>query len=144
MTFVNQIGYWGWGLNGLICRFYSLVSPVLIQIIINFQKLFPRELGLIVRNITSNGCAAKDGRLQVSNFTTSCFSMPFFFNPSLFLYFPPPFPLSPVHRFLLLLLFHPVFCLFPRCRAWSQAIATALRILVNIKIRNIYLVGERC
>ena len=39
MIFLNQIGYRGWGSDGLICRLYSLVSPVLIQIIMMFKIL---------------------------------------------------------------------------------------------------------
>ena len=132
MIFLNQMGYSGWGSIGLICRLYSLISLVLIQIIIIF-KFFPRELGLIVRNITSDGCAAKDGRLQVSNFTRSCFSMICF---STHLYFSTFRRAFPVPQSIA-----PVFCRF---FSWSQAIAAALRILVNIKIRYIYLVGERC
>lgn len=104
----------------------------------NFFKFFPRELGLIVRDITSDGCAAKDGRLQVSNFSMM------FFNSSLFLYYPLPFPRPQVHRlFFSFCCFTPI-CLFPYFGAWSQANATALRILVNMKMRYIYLVGERC
>lgn len=45
--FLNQIGYWGWGSNGLICRLYSLVSPVFIQIIIIFLNSFPGNLVLL-------------------------------------------------------------------------------------------------
>ena len=145
MIFLNQIGYWGWGSNGLIERIYSLVSPVVIQIIYyNFFKFFPRELGLIVRNITSDGCAAKDGRLQVSNFTTSCFSMTCFSTHLYFSTFRCPFPVSQSIAFFFFFAVSPCFLCFPHCGAWSLAISTALRVLVNMKMRYIYLVGERC
>lgn len=74
----------------------------------NFFKFFPRELGLIVRDITSDGCAAKDGRLQVSNFSVT------FFNSPLFLYYPLPFSRPQVHRlFFSFCCFTPFFAFFP-------------------------------
>ena len=144
MIFLNQIGYRGWGSNGLICRLYSLVSPVLIQIIMIFKILSQGTWSYCSQHHFRWLCG-KRWQTSSKQFYYELFFNDMFFNPSLFLYFPLPFPRSPVRcSFFFFLLFHPVFCLFPRCGAWSQAIATALRILVNIKIRNIYLVGERC
>ena len=69
----------------------------------------------------------------------TCFSTHPYFSTFRLLF---PAPQSIAHFFFLL--FHPVFCLLPHCGAWCQAIATALRILVNFKIGYIYLVWERC
>ena len=126
MIFLNQIGYRGWGSNGLICRLYSLVSPVLIQIIMIFKILSQGTWSYCSQHHFRWLCG-KRWQTSSKQFYYELFFNDMFFNPSLFLYFPLPFPRSPVRCSFFFFAVSPCFLPFSPLRSLVPGYCNSLK-----------------